>query len=80
MILLENVQSALTEIRANMFRSVLTVLGIEIAVMAVISVVSILQGMSIYITEFIKGMGSDAMWVVPYTPPGREGSTAMRVS
>ncbi|MBI5367881.1 MAG: ABC transporter permease [Planctomycetes bacterium] len=79
MVLLENVHSAVTEIRANMFRSVLTVLGIVIAVMAVISVVSILQGMSLYITEFIQGMGSDAMWVVPYQPPGRAGSELGRI-
>ncbi len=76
MIVIDHLNSAFGEIRANMFRSVLTTLGIVIAVMAVISVVSILEGMSRYIKGFIKGMGSDAMWVLPYFPPGRAESSA----
>ncbi len=78
MIVIDQINSAFGEIRANMFRSVLTTLGIVIAVMAVISVVSILEGMSRYIKGFIKGMGSDAMWIVPYYPPGR-GPESVRV-
>ncbi|MBI4614370.1 MAG: ABC transporter permease [Planctomycetes bacterium] len=69
MIVVENVYSALGQLWVNKFRSVLTTLGIVIAVSAVIAVVSILQGMTDYVASFIQGLGSDAIWVQPYVPP-----------
>ncbi|MBI3099771.1 MAG: ABC transporter permease [Planctomycetes bacterium] len=79
MLVADSVHAAVSQIRANLFRSVLTTLGIVIAVMAVIAVVSILQGMTAYITGFIQGMGSDALWVTPYVPPTASADKIGRV-
>jgi putative ABC transport system permease protein len=68
-ILADNVLSALGQLWVNKFRSVLTTLGIVIAVSAVIAVVSILQGMTDYISSFLEGLGSEAIWVMPHVPP-----------
>ncbi len=73
MILFDTLAGAVGELRSNPFRSVLTTLGIVIAVTAVISVVSILEGMNRKITGQIAGLGSDAMWVSPKDLPGEEG-------
>ncbi|MDQ7779335.1 MAG: ABC transporter permease [Planctomycetota bacterium] len=69
MILKETVINAVETLWTNRFRSVLTLLGIVIAVAAVISVVSLLEGMSRQVSGFIKGLGSDMLWIMP----GREG-------
>jgi len=65
MLVVENVKSALLELWSNRFRSFLTVVGIIIAVMAVIGVVSILEGMSAHVTNFILGLGADVIWIAP---------------
>lgn len=74
MILKETVINALETLWTNRFRSALTLLGIVIAVAAVISVVSILEGMSRHVSGFIKGLGSDMIWIVP----GGEGEEVPR--
>ncbi len=75
MILLDTVSGAVGELRSNPFRSVLTTLGIVIAVMAVIAVVSVLEGMNAKITGQIAGLGSDSMWVTPKDLKGQEGQS-----
>lgn len=57
--------AAIFELWCNKFRSVLTTLGIIIAVMSVIAVVSLMEGMATYIKTYIQGMGSDSIWVSP---------------
>jgi putative ABC transport system permease protein len=74
MILKETIVNALETLWTNRLRSVLTLLGIVIAVAAVISVVSILEGMSRTVSGFVKGLGSDMIWIVP----GREGEEVPR--
>ena len=69
---LENVKIAVTELRANPFRSVLTTLGIVIAVSAVIAVVSIVQGASRFMLEQFEGLGANVIWVFRDRPPGVE--------
>src|SRR5205823_206092 len=53
---------------ANKLRSVLTVLGVIIAVTSTIVVVAAVQGFSGYITDFLQGIGTNAIWVVPDRP------------
>lgn len=60
-------------------RSVLTVLGIVIAVTSTITVVSIVQGFASYVSDFLKGLGTNAIWVWPERPPGEAGKTLGRV-
>lgn len=68
MIVLENILNAFHQLWANRFHSVLTTLGIVIAVMAIICVVSILEGMSAHVSEFIVGLGADVIWIIPRSP------------
>jgi putative ABC transport system permease protein len=75
----ENVKIAITELRANPFRSVLTTLGIVIAVSAVIAVVSIVQGASRFMLDQFEGLGANVIWVFPDRPPGAEGRRLGRI-
>jgi putative ABC transport system permease protein len=65
---LESLYSALQAIRANAFRSFLTTLGIIIGVMAVIAVVSLIQGFSNSVTSEFKGLGSNSLTIQSYLP------------
>jgi putative ABC transport system permease protein len=68
MLLLQNLITALEQLWANKLRSVLTVLGVIIAVMSTIVVVAVVQGFSGYVTTFLQGLGTNAMWVFPDLP------------
>ncbi|MFO0891888.1 MAG: ABC transporter permease [Isosphaeraceae bacterium] len=46
-------------------RSVLTMIGMIISVASIITVVSVVQGFSGFVGSFLKGMGTNAMWVWP---------------
>jgi putative ABC transport system permease protein len=69
MLLLQNLLTALEQVWANKLRSVLTVLGVIIAVTSTIVVVAVVQGFSGYVTNFLQGLGTNAMWVFPERPP-----------
>jgi putative ABC transport system permease protein len=58
MVLVENFRVAVTSLRANLMRSILTTLGIIIGVAAVVAVVSIVQGLQYTITEQLQGVGA----------------------
>jgi len=68
-----NCLTALLQIWVNKVRSLLTVLGIIIAVTSIITVVSTIQGFGNFVTDFLKGFGTNAMWIWPQRPPGAEG-------
>ena len=65
MVVGENIRVALTALRANKMRSILTALGIIIGVAAVIAVVSIVQGLQFMITRELQGVGATYVMVVP---------------
>jgi len=56
---------ALRAIMANKMRSFLTVLGIIIGVLAVVAVVSIMQGVFASMFAFFNSMGADTMFIRP---------------
>ena len=58
-----NVATALVQIWANKARSLLTVLGIIIAVTSIITVVSMVEGFGNYVTSFLRGLGTNMMVV-----------------
>jgi putative ABC transport system permease protein len=60
---LESLRSAFLAIRANSLRSFLTTLGIIIAVMAVIAVVSLIQGFRHSVATTFANMGSDVLTI-----------------
>lgn len=68
-----NVATAMVQIWANKIRSFLTVLGIIIAVTSIITVVSFVQGMGNYFTDFLRGLGTNLMVVRPEWERGPHG-------
>ncbi|MGH8321267.1 MAG: ABC transporter permease [Gammaproteobacteria bacterium] len=61
--LLESLRSAFAAIRAHALRSFLTTLGIIIAVMSVIAVVSLIQGFSHSVTTTFASMGANVLTI-----------------
>lgn len=61
----ELLRLALTSLKANKMRSLLTTLGVVIGVFAVILLVSLGSGLQKYITNQISGLGSNLIFVIP---------------
>ena len=68
-----NVLTALVQIWSNKARSLLTVLGIIIAVTSIITVVSLVEGFGNYVTNFLRGLGTNMMVVYPEWLRGPQG-------
>ena len=79
MVFLENFRIALSALRANKMRSILTTLGIVIGVAAVIAVVAIVQGLQFMITEQLQGMGATFMLVQADARQDMPGMVARQV-
>lgn len=77
--MLANVQNALEQIWSHKLRSMLTVLGVVIAVASTITVVGVIQGFTGYVADFLQGLGTNAMWVWSERPPGEAGKLLGRV-
>ena len=65
----QNVITALVQIWANKARAMLTTLGMIIAVTSTITVVSSVQGFGNYVTDMLRGFGTNLMFVVPTALP-----------
>ena len=76
----QNVATALVQIWANKGRSVLTTLGIIIAVTSTITVVSFVQGFGNSMTKMVRGYGTKFMVVHPFTPPEAQRAGIGRVT
>ena len=68
-----NISTALIQIWANRVRSLLTVLGIIIAVTSIITVVSLVEGFGSHVTNFLRGLGTNLMVVYPEWLRGPRG-------
>ena len=79
MAVLPNVQNALEQLWSHRLRSMLTVLGVIIAVTSTITVVGVIQGFTGYVANFLQGLGTNAMWVWPERPAGEAGKRLGRV-
>lgn len=66
-LLIESIRSALNSIRAHRMRSFLTSLGIIIGVASVITVISLIQGLSQSVAKQFSGLGGNTLTVAPYT-------------
>lgn len=66
----QNILTAFVQVWANKGRSVLTTLGIIIGVTSTITVVSMVQGFGNYVTDIIRGFGTNLIFVFPYSPEG----------
>jgi putative ABC transport system permease protein len=65
-VFLECVRSALASIRAHRLRSFLTSLGIIIGVASVITVVSLIQGLSKSVSDQFEGLGGNGLTIRPH--------------
>jgi putative ABC transport system permease protein len=63
---LESLRSALAAIRAHRLRSFLTSLGIVIGVASVITVISLIQGLSKSVSDQFEGLGGNGLTVRPH--------------
>ncbi|MGB0715290.1 MAG: ABC transporter permease [Phycisphaerae bacterium] len=68
----QNVLTALVQIWANKWRSLLTTLGVVIAVTSIITAVALVQGFGNSMTEMVQGYGTRFMIVRPYEPRTRD--------
>jgi putative ABC transport system permease protein len=64
----ENLLIALETIRSNKFRSFLTILGVVIGVMSVISVASIIQGLNNVVADRVNQLGTKVFFVSRIPP------------
>lgn len=62
-LLVESLRSALASIRAHRLRSFLTSLGIIIGVASVITVISLIQGLSKSVTKQFEGLGGNSLTI-----------------
>ena len=65
-LLIESIRSALNSIRAHRMRSFLTSLGIIIGVASVITVISLIQGLSKSVTKQFEGLGGNSLTITPH--------------
>lgn len=73
----ESTRMALATLRANKLRSSLTILGVTVGVLTVLSMVSIIQGLNKTFAEQIESLGSNTIFVTKFDPsfgrmPGQE--------
>lgn len=74
-----NSLNALEQLFTHKMRSLLTILAIVIAVTATITVVSVVQGFTRYVSDFLQGLGTNAVFVAPQRPVGESGKSLGRV-
>lgn len=76
MIILENIRIALRSLTANKLRAALTMLGIMIGVAAVITLLSIGDGVTRFVADQFSGLGANLIFIIPEQeapgPPGTD--------
>ncbi len=79
--IVENLRIALTSLGANKLRASLTMLGIMIGVAAVITLLSIGDGVTRFVAEQFSGLGSNLVFIIPVQEqPGPPGSDPLMES
>lgn len=73
--MIENIRIALRALAANKLRAALTMLGIMIGVAAVITLLSIGDGVTRFVADQFVGLGSNLVFVLPSEDPDRPEST-----
>jgi putative ABC transport system permease protein len=81
MVLTENIRIALRSLVANKLRAGLTMLGIMIGVAAVITLLSIGDGVTRFVADQFSGLGTNLVFIIPQQDaPGPPGSDPLRES
>ncbi len=76
----DNMRSALRALRANKLRSFLTMLGIVIGVSAVISLLSIGQGVESFINGQFNALGTNLLFVMPKLGNSQQAQFAAQIA
>ena len=73
----ESVRMALDTLRANKLRSALTILGIVIGVMTVITISSVINGLNTSVSNLVASFGTNVLWVFRFPVIGVRPTTEM---
>jgi len=73
----ETMHMALDTLRANKLRSGLTILGIVIGVMTVITISSIINGLNSNVSNIVESMGTNVLWIFRFPVIGVRPTTEM---
>jgi putative ABC transport system permease protein len=73
----ETVTMALDTLRANKLRSSLTILGIVIGVMTVITISSVVNGLNQSVAGLVESLGSNVLFVFRFPVFGQRPTTEM---
>ncbi|HEY0264170.1 MAG TPA: ABC transporter permease [Granulicella sp.] len=73
----ETIQMALDTLRANKMRSALTILGIVIGVMTVITISSVINGLNSNVEGLVESLGSNVLFVFRFPVFGQRPTTEM---
>jgi putative ABC transport system permease protein len=73
----EAIRMALDTLRANKLRSGLTILGIVIGVMTVITISSVINGLNGKVSGMVEAMGTNVLWVFRFPVIGVRPTTEM---
>ena len=66
---------ALDTLRANKLRSGLTILGIIIGVMTVITISSVINGLNTQVSDMVASFGSNVLWIFRFPVIGVRPTT-----
>ena len=73
----ETVKIALDTLRANKLRSGLTILGIVIGVMTVITISSVINGLNSSVSQLVEQFGTNVLWIFRFPVIGVRPTTEM---
>src|ERR1700744_6408385 len=68
---------ALATLRENKLRSGLTILGIVIGIMTVITISSVINGLNTQVSGLVESLGSNVIWVFRFPVIGVRPTTEM---
>jgi putative ABC transport system permease protein len=71
----ESLHLAFDTLRKNKLRSGLTILGISIGISTVILISSAINGLNTNIDNFVRALGTNALWIFPFEPFGKRPTT-----
>src|ERR1700723_3752900 len=73
----ESVRMALDTLRANKLRSGLTILGIVIGVMTVITISSVINGLNSQVSGLVESFGTNVLWIFRFPVIGVRPTSEM---
>src|SRR5580704_3738208 len=73
----ESIRMALDTLRANKLRSSLTILGIVIGVMTVITISSVINGLNSGVSTLVESFGTNVLWIFRFPVIGVRPTTEM---